>query len=108
MTSGDVGITARIVRLGEADEYRTDLTIERLLEDGSREPLAAPGVISRAGERAEIRIEEDDALLIATILVPGPGARHENVRVQVTIEQPGSLRSPRMLLPIPPVGSGSG
>ena len=104
MTSRDIVVTAQVARIGESDQFRTELTIERLHEDGSTEILSAPSVLSLAGQRAEIRIAGDDTRLIAMVDVPGPDDRRETVRVQVTIAEPGGLRSPSMRLPVPPAG----
>jgi hypothetical protein len=100
--TGDLVTSAVVTKLGEEGQYRTDITVVRHEDDGTRSTIAAPSVISRAGEEATVTIAFEGDRIDATILVPEPDRRADGVDVRVTITEDDAVRaSPRLRLRVP-------
>jgi hypothetical protein len=95
-------ITAELTRIDETDTFLTAITIDRFNPTGLNESVAAPHVLSRAGQTAVVTIGEDTTgdRVEVEILVAEDEATSADIAVRI-IEGGELVAAPTMRLAVP-------
>ena len=99
---GDIVTSAEVERLPKAGEFRTQVVIVQIDATGGERVMAAPTLISRAGESATISVENESEKITVIVRIPDSKHYDEGAEISIKVEQAGKLVSaPRMVVQVP-------
>jgi hypothetical protein len=99
---GNIVTSAKVERLAQRGMFRTSVEILQVDSMGSSRTMAAPTVISREGETATIKVENDDECITVLVAIPHRENYADGAEIDIKVEQHGKLVSaPKMIVQVP-------